>query len=463
MENVPKIVRDRLRVASVAAAHPDAEMLTAFAEQSLREAERATVLEHLAHCGECRDVVALALPATEEAAALVAPARNKWLAWPALRWEFALAGVVVIASFAIVHFQHRNPAMMAYKADRPAATEARNESLPAVALPPSPSERNKMVVPSASAKTADEERRASPTPAASAMNAPEMATGTGLVRAPLPHGPRPSNQASQFQQQDANAFAGENMAAPSPAPPPMAKQQASNQLAANVRVPVVAEGVAVQPSSVAAADASSPPQNLDLQNEAISGQPANYGRGEEKVGRAKEPTDTTIVHIEPEKTLATSSKRASSDFVFAASAARWAITSAGVLQRSLDQGNSWQDVNVKAGPAPPAGSSFEATSSTSVAKAKDAQNAGKKPNAPIVFRAVAANGLEVWAGGSAGQLYHSLDAGYHWNKVVPSAAGAVLTGDVVTLDFVDAQHGRVSTSTSEVWITADDGVTWQKQ
>jgi photosystem II stability/assembly factor-like uncharacterized protein len=100
---------------------------------------------------------------------------------------------------------------------------------------------------------------------------------------------------------------------------------------------------------------------------------------------------------------------------------------------------------------------------SSLAKAKDSAKADKDGNGAMVFRAVAANGMEVWAGGSAGQLYHSTDSGNHWSKVVPSADGAVLTGDVVTLDFLNAQHGRVSTSTSEVWITSDDGLTWQKQ
>jgi hypothetical protein len=54
MENVPKIVRERLRVVTVAVDHPDADVLTAFAERALPEAERATVLGHLARCGGCR-------------------------------------------------------------------------------------------------------------------------------------------------------------------------------------------------------------------------------------------------------------------------------------------------------------------------------------------------------------------------------------------------------------------------
>ena len=65
MQNVPKIVRERLKAAAPAVNHPDADLLTAFAEDSLPGVERDGVLEHLARCGACRDIVALALPEAE--------------------------------------------------------------------------------------------------------------------------------------------------------------------------------------------------------------------------------------------------------------------------------------------------------------------------------------------------------------------------------------------------------------
>jgi len=64
---VPKIVYDRLRTAApepennaVARAHPDADLLTAFAEQALSASEREEVLHHLALCGNCREVLSIA-------------------------------------------------------------------------------------------------------------------------------------------------------------------------------------------------------------------------------------------------------------------------------------------------------------------------------------------------------------------------------------------------------------------
>jgi len=454
MENLPKIVRERLKVASIVGDHPDADMLTAFAERSLVEAERGPVLEHLVRCGECRDIVALALPAIEATEAPVSLERSKWLRWPALRWGFAVAGLTIIASLGIARFQHRRRAMMAYEGAPPAATEARNQTLPDVGAPEVPVQQSKKLVPVVSGRTSYRERaeRDELGPAAPAAIVPQSATGSASGQAALPQGPKRVYQANEFQRQNANAVSGNIAVVP---PPPMARQT-GNQLVANARIAssAAAEG---QPSSAAANPQSqNQSQNPDLQSAANAEQSANYG--EEKVGRAKEPTNATVAHSEAEKALAGASAAANSELMSSSPTALWAITSAGGLQRSLDQGHSWQDVNVKASATPAAGSGFDAEASATAAKVKDATD-----NAFIVLRAVAANGAEVWAGGSAAQLYHSMDAGTHWSKVVPSAGGAVLTGDVVSLEFVDAQHGRVSTSTSEVWITGDDGATWQKQ
>jgi photosystem II stability/assembly factor-like uncharacterized protein len=87
----------------------------------------------------------------------------------------------------------------------------------------------------------------------------------------------------------------------------------------------------------------------------------------------------------------------------------------------------------------------------------------EQANPAVVFRAVAANGAEVWAGGAGAMLYHSLDSGDHWTHVLPSEANASLAGDVIGVEFSEPQHGRVVTSSGEIWLTADGGQTWHKQ
>jgi photosystem II stability/assembly factor-like uncharacterized protein len=66
-------------------------------------------------------------------------------------------------------------------------------------------------------------------------------------------------------------------------------------------------------------------------------------------------------------------------------------------------------------------------------------------------------------GGLAGVLYHSSDIGMHWTRIIPVAADSTLTADILTLDFHDAQHGKLTTSNRETWTTSDAGKTWQKQ
>src|SRR5262249_5187935 len=129
-------------------------VLAAFSEHSLRKSERDAVVEHLARCGECRDIVALALPASEGLQQTVRPANSEWLTWPVLRWGFVAAGVVAIASFGIVQYQRRS-AMMAYRTARPEAITREAKNLPpASPSPDSTEDRDKAsTAPSASALT----------------------------------------------------------------------------------------------------------------------------------------------------------------------------------------------------------------------------------------------------------------------------------------------------------------------
>jgi photosystem II stability/assembly factor-like uncharacterized protein len=147
---------------------------------------------------------------------------------------------------------------------------------------------------------------------------------------------------------------------------------------------------------------------------------------------------------------------------------RWSISAAGTLQRSFDQGNTWQAVNVSGAQVAYERRDLDVSASTQTAKdAKAAparaKSASKKGAFSPVFRAVIANGADVWAGGLNGSLYHSTDSGNRWTEVVPSSAGSVLTGDIVSIEFPDIQHGKLSTSTGETWVTADSGQSWQKQ
>jgi hypothetical protein len=109
---------------------------------------------------------------------------------------------------------------------------------------------------------------------------------------------------------------------------------------------------------------------------------------------------------------------------------RWSVSDSGALQRSFDGGRSWKDVAVAEG---------------------------------VSFRAVAVVVIEVWAGGSGGALFHSADGGEHWARVRVQANDRTPSGDILRIEFADAQNGVVTTSTGETWRTSDAGLTWRWQ
>ena len=470
MQNVPKIVRERLRAATPAVDHPDADVLTAFAERSLPKREQGVVLEHLARCGDCRDIVALALPATEPVEAVVNRSSSGWLAWPALRWAFVAVGVVAIASLGIVQYQRgrtQNMAASAPARSEIAAKGARDQSSPATAVsksekipaPPPSAFVDSRVAPVSSFRDKEKELdEKTSTLRADRFQAlaplPPASTGrdAGSRIGQLAHGPRLSNQWQQntVQNQLQNR-------APAASSSPFAKQQAAGDLSANMEVPRASETVEVQSDQTIAQTQSR--DSLQVQSlPAAAQQTSKDDYVSARVAKSKAWATPQVTSASgPAPSGAIGGPVATSS----GSIPRWTISSAGRLQRSFDQGNTWQDVDVNANLASVVGTSLEISANAARAsKNKDARQDLKRGAASAAFRAVAAAGIDIWAGGSG--LYHSLDAGNHWTRIVPASADAMLTGDIVSLEFSD-QHGKVATSTAEIWITTDGGQNWQKQ
>src|SRR5262249_3141712 len=110
MDQLPKIVQERLRAAVQPEVHPDPDLLTAFTEQSLSSSERGIVLEHLAQCADCREVLSLAgmaMPEVAEQEAVAATAAwrssgSRWFRPSMLRWAGVAASVVVVSAVALL-------------------------------------------------------------------------------------------------------------------------------------------------------------------------------------------------------------------------------------------------------------------------------------------------------------------------------------------------------------------------
>jgi len=487
MRNVPKIVAERLRAATPAAQHPDANLLTAFAEHSLSERERGAVLEHLARCGDCREVVALVLPASEDLQKVFVPARG-WLTWPVLRWGFVTVGIIAIAGVGFLQVQKRQELKQTARVEPYASPKEAGSAVPSAA----PAENNEKTPANTAADKAGRvaaqnipaASAPAPSPAlrvfAPAVSVPVTSGVAGgvvsrTVHTQFPHGPLPP---AQWQQQTRMS------AVPSAA----AKQQAAGQA---VNPPAASETVEVEAAPV---QMQAQTTNQDVQLQAKSEPPAvGYttvgpvakskpavtavganaaAQGSVVVATGQPPSSQGVIVTTDQPTGPQAIPLNVRNFtqlvtLAPATTPRWTISPSGTLQRSFDQGKTWQDVDVNANAG--FGQNYDYTTSVQVlpaAPAKDAQANKKTPRRPsstYVLRAVASNGPEVWVGYSQGLLLHSVDVGAHWTYVWPMAGGANLTGDIVALEFADVQHGKVTTSTGELWITADDGQSWQKQ
>jgi hypothetical protein len=133
---LPKIVSARL-AALGDSEHPDADLLTAFAEDTLGSSERDRVLQHMSGCAECRQIIALAQPelSTESISAPVS-GRISWLRTPVLRWGALAACLVVVAATVVIQKREQSPrreVQIALKVPPPAA--ASQASNPTASMP----------------------------------------------------------------------------------------------------------------------------------------------------------------------------------------------------------------------------------------------------------------------------------------------------------------------------------------
>jgi len=491
MPSIPNIVRERLKAAKPVANHPDADVLTAFAEQSLPKVERARVLDHLARCSDCREVVALALPATEDVGVVTLAPRRGWLTWPTLRWAFVAAGIMVIASFGVMRYRESaQPEQLSrYAAQKvevaresPASVPVRTSAAPeakreTTLATPARSRIDLKSGGAAEPKQFVDKKVASAQPATNQAAANLMGRLSsqqrsanefhgsigGPLRKQISNGPNPP---AQWQQQNAQ-LPPVRMIAPA-APPAATAPQGANAGAntGNLSQTVTVEVAGgARPVNTEAQDQNSQAQSQDTESQDRS----TYST----VGKAKAPVEVETASAAPVTDSAAQQELPRQDgnitgrgFALATTPTlqpRWTISSTGGLQRSLDQGRTWQDVDVNANSAASL-DSLESFAKTSRENEKDANKKALKSGvATPTFRVVTALGSEIWAGGAAGVLYHSADAGSHWTRVLPSAAGTSLSGDIVSLEFSDPQHGKITTSASEIWTTADDGQTWQKR
>ncbi len=482
MKELPKIVRTRLgrearqnAEALRAGSHPDANLLSAFIEHALSERERTTVLTHLADCAQCRELVALAFPTPDVQAAFEErPDSNRaqsprwlgwpqWLPWSALRWGVLAAsvGIVMVGAF--------RTGILKWPAAQNTArtTVAENRRASSVLAPSSAAGPPPAAV--------------APTELAESKGATRMADSLKPAEAPRMTA-RYRAESSTLPKQRASALAGgaashaeeaDKVAAlevPKVAPAKDARAVAAKEPSANPNEgqPGTTNQVSAPANSPGAAGGAFKiaPARRDLDNKSLARtqeaqvqaapaareKKANEQALENALGQAMAPPpqSSTAQQSDEERPASGLVPRSGTQGVAgtrqkaargagrqrlqlqqAALKAYWSISASGRLERSAASGGPWTELSI---------------------------------DDTVSFRAVTADGADVWAGGSRGALYHSTDGGEHWARIQVArnqgVGQAAVTDTIVGIRFTDREHGTVTTDSHETWVTADGGQHW---
>lgn len=521
MEELPKFVRQRLAHraehdsksapdALRGAVHPDANLLSAFAERSLSESERMAVLGHLADCAECRELVSLAFPSEAQAAPGEVAASTHaggrwpvWLGWRTLRWGVLAASVAVVMAGAFRSGILKWPA--APNTARNTVAEVR--TTPSLVAPPPPASPAPSTqsysatgAPSADArgmavlrdKVADEERARSESRlarrgdiGASAKRKPLAAAAPALQSAerkkvfqPLaaPAAPRPAKEgrAEYFLKTE-----------PVPSEPNTANKAnkdssavAANAVTGNGRAAAVSANEPGTPSRMRASvgglaktapaerelDQKLPPSSQAVEVQAQTAAPekkadqlkeqSNVQNGQAQaaaVGQATAPPPQAPVAREP------SQQGVASGLV--------PQTTQQVMAKQQQAGTAVARQAEK-GQRAPLKLYWNISASGQIERARAAGGPWSRVRVDdrVKFQAVSAEGNDVWAGGSGGALYHSTDGGAHWSRVRvgPNRPDdqVFVTDAIISLRFSDPEHGQVVTDAHETWTTTDGGAHW---
>jgi hypothetical protein len=435
MEQLPNIVRGRLK-ATAGGDHPDADLLTAFAEQALPDQERSRVLLHLSRCADCRDVLALAVPPVKAVAPLDTARPAPWFQWKVLRWGVAVTCVAIVGS-AVLMRRDTFPTQSAKTAAVREEPKAEQYAYQRIDQDTAAGQLAQQTI-SSNAENANEKDmgrvgdKALKRPMPPKLPASAPATPAAPIVALSP-GVKDNKQAivgAMHGSGSAGAFGA------------MAAKPADNRISAPAQTVSDESKKSLRESRIVTdlATLGKSSETVEVHTGALGLDTESSSDKREAPGKAKAASSGVLDAMAPPEVVTQSQETRSEETVRQkmdrapavrhSPLSRWTISSDGRLQHSIDAGKTWQPVPV-------------------------ADKAS--------FRALSANGPDVWVGGAAGLLYHSGDSGASWTQVKPTFASVTLTTDIAAIEFTDLQHGKITTSNGEVWTTEDAGQTWRKQ
>lgn len=397
MNELPKSVRDELARQQAAGTHPDPDLLTAYSEGTATPSEREQIEQHLAICEGCREVLFLSLPEkpAETPSVVATKVRSRW--FPVwVAWS-AAAAVLIVAT---VTYTRQTPSQTA----KLAKTEA-PASAPVTASADKSEEMHAYQAKADSNSPFRGESRAKMAPGIVAPK-PNNSTSKKEINEAFHR-----DELEESETQDSLGYLNKHIyaanpvagAQPSVAPPPEQPTYAAR----------AARNAAPKPGPAA-----------PLQNQ-MQNQTQNQAAQNVAVGTPTEAVEVTNESIPVQDAKVPTTLARSTATLKMLPVAQWRISAAGVVERAL---------------APP-----NWTPSLS------------RPG--VKFTVVASVGSVVWAGGTQGALFRSLDAGATWLPVtLPNVADQTIS----KIEFRDARHGTIAAANRRSWTTSNGGETWQQ-
>lgn len=427
MDRLSNILKDRLAAQQTRGSdHPEADTLVAFAEQGLSMPARERVLAHLSVCSDCRRAVALAAPELELAAAHRFASSRTGARFPAaMRWASAAAALAVAVGVGVLSYEH--------SFEPQHGTMSAKQEVASTQPPPVSNDVDKVAAPTQ--KPLNSTATSPPATRGRQVQARNKDTkdtevearkiANGGVAGALVGGLQPSLPARTSNSQGASGPVAGDLR-----DQPARTGNRADHLESQYAYGAFSGAAAQSPAAVAkaTAPASNAPDANAYGGAVRSNMIAKIADAAPVVAESKSQN----VEV-PLKNVASAAIGGSLKNRTSASTpiVHWTISSAGILQR--------QSANGSLAPVQPA--------------------------TGVIVSTVAAQGIEVWAGGiqseissfRPGMLFHSSDAGENWTQIKGPWQGSIK-------GLVLSQSSVLSVLADDgTWSTSDAGKSWAKK
>lgn len=481
MPELSQLVRQRLASRGAAGDHPDADTLTAYAERLLPATERSRVLEHIAGCAHCRDVVALSLPDAVPTLPVPTPlpGRRAWRWRPALGLAASLAMLAVVATV-IVELPQKPETFQSAKQTPAPVNPVQQDSVKAVPQPEQPSS-------SSAALSTRESRAAEP------LNAPAVSLNGAVagnavaarrqaldslqppIAAQVPvRGGTVASSSSNVAMTDARLHERDYVNSQM-----FLAGQSSNDVTANpAAVPAAPMPSLAQTQSPAPLSTSTPLAFADLPPQIESGKvlrsrqfsnppSSHFGfptlpalrKAEQKVEALAKRTVAIPPGALSFSAMENKNLNPSREDQVQNIDGQSASDKAGA---DLDRSSAFSQQALAAGSGGGARYQAGAASAWRINDGKLLKSGGAGlwvegySGESIEFTAVTVHGSNVWAGGMNAALVHSVNSGASWERI---ALGASAAGYINSIDAAGA-NVHVTSSSGQAWSSEDGGKSW---